>query len=227
VRLFTTKGYANRDKDPVPVTSDIILGKVIFHIPAVGWIFSAIKDFLSRYVILIIVILLITLAAFILFFVPSKKKPEAAAPADDRDEALSGYEEPAGRSETRSLFRRPVPPPAERKKYKPVQPILPYIPPAAEPVQPYGSYQFQPADRSAEPIMPPHDPVQDQSVDQIIKNLREMIYKDSKEELETKINEFYEKRHDKIYTDLMSAITKIQQDHDGIINGLDQMMNRP
>jgi len=84
-RSFITKGYNNSVNDPSPVQPDMVLGKVVFHLPIAG----VILDFIGKFIFLIIVILLVGAAAYLLFFMPGKEKkaqPEASNDREDQQE---------------------------------------------------------------------------------------------------------------------------------------------
>jgi signal peptidase len=57
---FITKGDANRDKDPAPISPDQVLGKLFLVIPGLGYLISYIKNPVAL-IILIVVPLVIVL----------------------------------------------------------------------------------------------------------------------------------------------------------------------
>lgn len=74
---FTTRGDANESNDPLPVKAGDIVGKVILHIPFVGFL---IKLFQSKHVLLLIIVIL-TLKILVCMLVkkhkPIKNKEES------------------------------------------------------------------------------------------------------------------------------------------------------
>ena len=57
--VFTTKGDANNAEDPYPVPAENVVGKVMVHIPFLGFIFSFVKTPLGILLMLVIPGLLI------------------------------------------------------------------------------------------------------------------------------------------------------------------------
>ena len=57
--VFTTKGDANNAEDPYPVPAENVVGKVLVHIPFLGFIFSFVKTPLGILLMLVIPGLLI------------------------------------------------------------------------------------------------------------------------------------------------------------------------
>ena len=69
-KSFITKGYNNQTADPAKVLPEMVLGKVVFHMPLAGCLFA----FINRYMFLILIVLLVGAAAVLLFFIPNKAK---------------------------------------------------------------------------------------------------------------------------------------------------------
>lgn len=69
---FVTKGDANENIDPVPIKSANVIGKVIFHIPVIGYFIVFIQNNMDKLLILLPTIFVILIG--IKVFIDKKKK---------------------------------------------------------------------------------------------------------------------------------------------------------
>ena len=239
-KSFVTKGCNNSTADPSPVNPEMILGKVVFHMPIVGGVFG----FVSQYMFLILIIVLIGMAVFLLFFMPNKaKKNEKQIEEDIRMAPYGSYvQKLSEKSESGVLpfvpvgesAAEPKPHIAAQSTVDASESYVPYVQPVDSP-QPArnendfnfsNNFEFQSMfNKTAEDYLVTESAISDQSINQVLEELQSILYQDSKKDIEVKVSQLLRNGNKKIYSDLQAAIAQIKNDQSDLLSEIDKLID--
>ena len=239
-KAFVTKGYNNSMADPSPVKPEMILGKVVFHMPIAGSVFS----FIAQYMFLILVILMIGTAGFLLFFVPNKaKKNEEENIEETHEEPCDSPQQPSPEppvADVQPYIQASVRFPQSQPDISSPEPVVepqlytPYFPPVpvSQSVSDKDEFAFsddfeiQPEfNKTADDFLAAEPTEGLKNLEQVLENLQAVIYRDSEKELKKKVEDLLERKNERVYSDLQAVVAKINNDQNDLLSEIDRLIN--